>query len=345
MSCYHPLIAFPTDEETSSGKKKYRIEGNLDPLIAKELYPGSLPVPCGKCIGCRLDYSRSWADRMMLELETAGSGIFVTLTYNNAHVHGAQYIDFPEDGVYFPYKGCERLIGDECYWPTEFTLDKRDCQLFMKRLRKKFEGRRVRFYLAGEYGENTLRPHYHAIVFGLRLSDFPDLCEHGRNELGQKYYFSPMLTETWSLGFVLLSDVSWKTCAYVARYVTKKLNGPASIEYAARNVIPEFSLMSRKPGIGRDYLDQHPDCLDMANINLSTPEGGLKIRIPKYYYKQLELTDPERYGKIMSERKQFAEDAMILKLQKTGLSYLDYLETEEQNKLDSVKSLKRGKVE
>lgn len=332
MSCYHPHIMVPVGK-TDLGKPAYK-------MISQQTWPcppgedifqsvkswnsGAIVVPCGHCIGCRLDYSRSWADRMMLELETAGYGIFVTLTYNNENAHWTQY---DLDGT-----------------PMYATLEKRDCQLFMKRLRKKFEDRRIRFYLAGEYGEKTLRPHYHAIVFGLRLCDFPDLCEHGHNELGQEYYISAMLTETWSLGFVLVSDVSWKTCAYVARYVTKKLNGPLSIDYAVRNVIPEFSLMSRKPGIGREYLDQHPDCLDMASINLSTPEGGLKIRIPKYYYKQLELTDPERYGKIMDERKQFAEDAMILKLQKTGLSYLDYLETEEQNKLDSVKSLKRGRV-
>lgn len=319
------MIAFPSGEKTSAGKCKYRIEGNLDPRLAKELYPGSLPVPCGHCIGCRLDYSRAWADRMMLELETAERGLFITLTYNNESAHWTQF-----------------YMDDT---PMYATLEKRDCQLFMKRLRKKFEGRRIRFYLAGEYGDKTLRPHYHAILFGLGLCDIPDLLPHGRNELGQQYYTSALLSETWSYGFVLVSDVSWKTCAYVARYVTKKLNGPASIEYSARNVFPEFSLMSRKPGIGREYLDKHPECLDFASINLSTPEGGLKIRIPKYYYKQLVLTDPESYSKIMEERKQFAEDSMILKLQKTGLSYLDYLEMQEQSKLASVKSLKRGKVE
>ena len=324
MSCYHPLLGIWKGEYTDSGKKKYQIDGNLNPLDCPSVYD-KVVIPCGHCIGCRLDYSRAWADRMMLELETAGSGLFVTLTYNNENAHWSQF-----------------SVDDT---PMYATLDKRDCQLFMKRLRKKFDGRRIRFYLAGEYGENTFRPHYHAILFGLGLFDFPDLLPHGRNELGQQYFTSAMLSETWGLGFVLVSDVSWKTCAYVARYVTKKLNGPLSVDYAVRNVIPEFSLMSRKPGIGREYLDIHPECLDMASINISTPEGGRKISIPKYYLKQLQLTDPERYDKIMEDRKQFAEDRMVLKLQKTGLSYLDYLETEEQNKLDSVKSLKRGKVE
>lgn len=326
MPCYHPLIAIPTGEKTSTGKVRYRVEGNLDPNLAKELYPGSVPVPCGKCIGCRLEYSRSWADRMMLELETAGKGLFVTLTYRNEDAHWMQFDPLTDEPMYA-------------------TVDKRDCQLFMKRLRKRFPDLRIRFYLGAEYGEKTYRPHYHAILFGIGLCDIPDLLQHGRNELGQQYFTSAMLSETWSRGYVLLSDVSWKTCAYVARYVTKKLNGPWSIDYAARNVFPEFALMSRKPGIGRVYLDTHPECLDSASINLSTPEGGLKIQIPKYYLRTLELMDPERFAIMKEQRKQFASDRMILKLQKTGLSYLDYLEVEEQKKLDSVKSLKRNKVD
>lgn len=323
MSCYHPLLGIWRGEYTSTGAKKYHIEGNLDPNDCPHLLE-HVVIPCGKCIGCRLDYSRSWADRMMLELETAKKGLFVTLTYDNEHLPVCQY---DEDG--FPLYG---------------SLQKRDCQLWMKVLRKRFEGVRIRFYLAGEYGENTLRPHYHAILFGIGLCDLPDLVPHGTNELGDKYFISPMLSETWDRGFVLVSDVSWKTCAYVARYVTKKLNGPWSIDYAIRNCIPEFSLMSRKPGIGRLYLEEHPDCLDYENINISTAESGLKIRIPKYYLRQIKLTDPERYDKMIKQRQEFAEDSMVLKLQNTGLGYLDYLELQEQNKLDAIKVLKRNKA-
>lgn len=339
MSCYHPLIGIDTGERTESGKVKYWIRSRKDSADFQLEIDNNehIKIPCGHCIGCRLDYSRSWADRMMLELETAGVGLFVTLTYNNDHVPVASYSD---DG-----------------FPETYTLDKRDVQLFMKRLRKAFDGRdgrpfrKIRFFAAGEYGERTLRPHYHIILFGIGLRDFSDLVLHGRNELGQNYYISDSFSAIWPYGFSLLADVSWKTCAYVARYVTKKYFGAWSIDYAIRNCIPEFSLMSRKPGIGREYLDQHPDCLDFNTINLSTAEGGLQIRIPKYYYKQLNsnyknnyLYNPERYDKIMSDRKRFAEDYMLLKLQKTGLSYLDYLEAQEQLKLDSVKILKRSAV-
>lgn len=323
MSCYHPLVGIWKGERTATGKKKYLIEGNLDPRDCPSQYE-HVVIPCGHCIGCRLDYSRAWADRMMLELETAGKGLFVTLTYDNEHIPVSEY---DEDGS-----------------PVWFTLNKRDCQLWMKRLRKVYPDIKIRFFLAGEYGPSTLRPHYHAILFGLGLDDLYDLQKFGKNELGQNYYISEKMTRIWSNGFVLVSDVSWKTCAYVARYVTKKLNGPESIVYDYRSCDKEFSLMSRKPGLGREYLEKHPDCLDYQNINLTTPEGGLKLQIPKYYLKQLQLTDPDRFDIIVRERKEFAEDSMILKLQKTGLSYLDYLEMEEQKKLNSVKALSRGKV-
>lgn len=342
MSCYHPLIGFPTGKTTINGKKDYWIRKASDSADfdrEKKLNPDAILIPCGHCIGCRLDHSRSWADRMMLELETSKSAVFVTLTYDNAHIPPAQ---FDEEG--------NLLYG---------TLDVRDCQLFMKRLRKEFDGKegrpykKIRFYLSGEYGEKTLRPHYHAILFGLGLSDFSDLRPHGTNELGNRYYISASLSQTWSRGFVLVADVNWKTCAYVARYVTKKWSGPYAIDYAIRNCIPEFSLMSRKPGIGRQYLEEHPDCLDFTNINLSTAEGGLKIKIPKYYLKQLNfvpasgenlLYNPEKYDRIMAQRKRFAEDKMLLELSKTDLSYLEYLESQENEKLKEVKSLIRSKV-
>ena len=161
MSCYHPLIGIPVKGETTvNGKQKYWIRKREDSAdFQKELDLNEhILIPCGHCIGCRLDYSRSWADRMMLELETAKKGLFITLTYNNENAHWSEFDEF---GI-----------------PVYATLDKRDCQLFMKRLRKRFQNLSIRFYLAGEYGEITLRPHYHAILFGIGLCDIFDLESH-----------------------------------------------------------------------------------------------------------------------------------------------------------------------
>lgn len=321
MSCYHPLIGV-VEGIKDNGKKKIRIIKNVESIdYEKNDENGVILLPCGHCIGCRLDYSRSWADRMMLELETAKKAIFLTLTYDNDHIHWTQF-----------------NLDDS---PMFGTLDKRDCQLFMKRLRKAFDGVKIRFFLAGEYGNKTGRPHYHAIVYGLGLSDFEDLYCIGRNELGQKYFNSPCLAKIWNNGFVLIADVSWKSCAYVARYVTKKFNGEKAVEYAKRNVIPEFSLMSRKPGIGAEYLQQHPDCFEFSKINLSTSDGGLSISIPKYYLRQLELTDKEKFDIIKEERRKYSQDTTLIELSRTELSYLDYLEVKENKKLSQIKQLKR----
>lgn len=325
MPCYHPLIGVPElGSRTVNGKIKYRILSSKLIDSPSEMPFGSIMIPCGHCIGCKLDYSRYWADRMMLELDVCKKGIFITLTYDNEHAHWTQF--------------------DENNMPMFATLDKRDCQLFMKNLRERFNGIKIRFYLAGEYGPSTLRPHYHAILFGIDRDDIGDCKEFGKNELGQKYYKSDRLASIWKNGYVLLSDVSWKTCAYVARYVTKKLNGKLDNTYAERNVFKEFALMSRKPGIGKPYLDAHPDCMDYSYINIGTEEEGKKITIPKYFLKKLELENPEKYDKIVSDRKKFANDSMMLQLGKTDLKFVQYLENQEYLKIQKLSGLRDGKV-
>lgn len=338
MSCYHPYIGLPTGELTENGKKKYFIRrgsSSRDALYELRVNQDAVMIPCGQCIGCRLDYSRRWADRMMLELETQKKGIFLTLTYNNDEAHWTKF--------------------DENGFPEFATLDKRDCQLFMKSLRQHCSRDlgidRIRFYLAGEYGDETHRPHYHAIIYGLGLSDIKDNRPIGRNFQLDQYYTSPWLEEIWSHGHILFTDVSWKTCAYVARYVTKKVSGDLEYRYQERNQVKEFALMSRKPGIGAEWLDQHPDALDFSSINLSTPQGAVKIPMPHYYLNRLTvetiegkynpLYNPEKYDIIKAERRKYAYDNTLLELSKTDLGLSEYLEKKEINKLDSMKKLIR----
>lgn len=137
MSCYHPLCGVP-DGNAVDGSFSYKIIGKYD-LDCRKADPRAIAIPCGHCIGCRLDQSRQWADRMMLELEHTGKAIFLTLTYDNDHV--------------------PLSVDDDTGEFSWFTLNKRDLQLFFKRLRKKFSDKEVRYYAVGEYGSNTLRPH------------------------------------------------------------------------------------------------------------------------------------------------------------------------------------------
>lgn len=327
MSCYHPMegVAY-YGELTENGKRLYHILGSWNPEGSKNVGLGvadRIKVPCGHCIGCVLDQARKWSDRMILEyLSSNGRALFVTLTYNNDHVP---------------------VATDNLGEFREYSLCKRDIQLFFKRVRKKFYNRRIRFYAAGEYGKNTFRPHYHAIIFGLGLCDFPDFEEHGINELGQKYYISNSFGDLWtdshdgkSIGFHILSEVSYKTCSYVARYCMKKIRPDFIVQYGE----PEFHIMSRRPGLGKTFYDAHPDLFESDHIFTNDGQEQKEITIPKYFYDRLKVDNPEEYDKLnLGSRHALFSDRELLKLQNTDLSYLDMLEIEEENKINKIKIL------
>lgn len=322
MSCLHPLVAQPTGRLTENGKREYKIIGlgtfNQSKEDRGHVSDGSIPIPCGKCIGCRLDYSRAWADRMMLELDHTKKAVFVTLTYDNDHV---------------PF--LENVEGQFC----TLTLCKRDAQLFMKRLRKRFSDREIRFYLSGEYGSTTERPHYHAIIFGLSLDDFPDKLVRGKNELGQIHYSSEILAGIWKNGFVVLGDVSWQTCSYVSRYVSKKVFQCPTIGETFFGAEPEFSIMSRNPGIGGKFLEDNPRQVDTSKwFVFGKPEG---IRPGRFFTEKIALQFPEKFDKIKEEKRAFARDRNYLKLLKTDLSLVEQYEIQENDKLEKASLLKR----
>lgn len=317
MSCYHPIAGFPDYEAglSETGSFRYKLTGAWNPGL-DIVDPNVIKIPCGHCLGCRLDYSRQWADRMILELDHTKKAIFVTLTYDNDHVP----ISYDDDTA--------EALG--------MTLNKRDVQLFMKRLRRRFD-RELRFYAAGEYGSTTQRPHYHAIIFGLSLTDFDDLRPKGLNELGQCYYISDKFAEIWQNGFCLLCDVSYKTCAYVSRYVMKKAFQPMVLH----DCEAEFSLMSRRPGIGAYYLQDHPDLFEYSKIYVSNGNESVGVSVPKYYLGKLKVDNPELYDKIKSDREAFARDREFLKMQQTDLSYVAQLELEENALIDRTEILTR----
>lgn len=366
MPCYHPLKAFEVGK-TETGKKKMKVVP-YDVEMVYQMVPGGswycsspganvrfvrgafnivrqcVTVPCGQCIGCRLERSRQWANRCLLELQYHDSAYFLTLTYNDDHVPVSYY---------------GQADTGECQ--PSLTLRKRDFQLFMKRLRKAFPDDKIRFFACGEYGSQTFRPHYHVIVFGLHLDD---LQLFSRSEQGFNYYISESVQRCWSvrsspivdapfedcvtplskyepIGHVLVANVTWETCAYTARYITKKLTGPEAEFYSNVNIEPPWSLMSRRPGIGRQYYDDHPDLYDYEYISVSTPTGGRKFRPPKYFDKLYDFDEPEKSAEMKKIRQKMAEEAKKAKLEQTSLSYLELLQVEENAKLNSAKKLIR----
>lgn len=328
MSCYHPKQAVVFGINPETGKKSIKFLG--DDVVVALRYPGKeiIQVPCGQCIGCRIDRSRQWANRCMLELQYHDSAYFVTLTYDEFHVPKSYYPD-PETG--------------EAH--TSYTLCKRDFQLWMKRLRFKFSDDKIRFFACGEYGGKTKRPHYHAILFGLHLNDLEKYKTVREGDSYYTYYNSPSLQETWPNGFVVVGEVTWESCAYVARYVTKKLSGEQAEFYEKFNLVPEFSDMSRRLGIARQYYDDHKgDLYSSAFINVSTPKGGKKFRPPRYYDKLFDVDFPGALDGVRERRKENAQKALNAKMQRTNLTPPEILKVEEAAFENKTKKLKRGVV-
>ncbi|UPW40988.1 replication initiator protein [Sigmofec virus UA08Rod_5894] len=298
-----------------------------------------LQIPCGQCEACRLQKSRDWANRCMLELEYHTSSYFVTLTYDDDHVPTRFYAD-PADGE----------VSGEVQ-----TLVKKDFQDFLKRLRKRFKDQKIRYYACGEYGPATWRPHFHAILFGLQLDD---LQVYERDTRGYTYYTSQSLSDVWSiyrrggqsgsgsgsyesLGRVVVGQVTWETCAYTARYILKKLTGPYAKFYEDFNLEPPFTLMSTNPGLARQWYDDHPDVMDYEYISIKTPTGGRKFRPPRYYDRLFDVDDPEASAVKKELRRKMAEQAQAAKLSRTSMSYLELLAVEEHQLKNRIKKLER----
>lgn len=205
-------------------------------------------VPCGTCLGCRSDYARDWTVRCMNEFQLHDSSYFVTLTYDDEHL---------------PFNHLEPSL---C--PPHVVK-------FFKRLRKH---QSVRFFLCGEYGERTGRPHYHAIIFGLELTD---LVFHSQRN-GNTLYRSEFLTSVWKLGDVVVGAVTPESISYTAGYCLKKLIRPSRQEWIDRGQFPEFVRMSRRPGIGKDWFFRFRKEV-VANDSVTV--SGLKSRVPRYYDK------------------------------------------------------------
>lgn len=323
IACNTPLLAVKQGF-TSSGSVKYMPLGRYTPELLGQ-YPAAIKIPCGKCRGCRAQKARAWADRMVLELDHSKKAVFLTLTYDNDHVP-CRY--------------------DQSTGQAVLTLNKRDLQLFFKRLRKRYAlleevngekvviPREIRYYACGEYGSNTHRPHYHVILYGIGLEDIPDLKLKGMNELHDPYFSSDFFAkDIWKNGFCLFANVSWKTCAYVARYVKKKDLGFVSDEYVDRVLEPEFSVSSRNPGIGLYYPKEHSDCFEYSVFHFGDNGSSVKVFLPPAFLRTLKesksLSDNKLYDELMTTRRKAMNDVDFAKMLQTDREFMDLGDMEE----------------
>ena len=269
MPCYHPLTAY-RGRRTSSGKSEILFDKSQALKVGSGLL---IQLPCGQCVGYRLERSRQWAMRCHHEASLYQDNCFITLTYSDEHL------------------------------PSDKSLHVDHFQKFMKRLRKRF-GEGVRYYHCGEYGEKYMRPHYHACLFNF---DFPDKKIWKENN-GNRLYISESLSELWPFGFVTIGDVTFESAAYVARYIMKKVNGDLAESHYERvdwdtgevyHLKPEYTTMSRRPGIGSNWFAKFKDDIfpqDYVVIN------GKKLKPPRFYDRCYELEYPSDFDTIKKKR-------------------------------------------
>lgn len=264
MPCYRPIKGYRARVPNESGKRSVVFNPR------KGMIDEPIDLPCGRCIGCRLERSRQWAVRMTHEASLHENNCFITLTYS------------PE------------------YLPENGTLVLEDFQKFMKRLRFEFSGQNIRFFHCGEYGSKNGRPHYHACMFNF---DFADKYPWRRAQGGEQCYRSPTLEKLWPYGQSEIGSLTFESAAYVARYITKKITGEnADDHYQGKK--PEYTTMSRRPGIGSGWYDMYSS--DLYPSDQCVVRGKVS-KPPKYYDRRYELDSPENFDIVRDKRKEKAE--------------------------------------
>lgn len=237
-----------------------------------------IEIPCGQCILCRLEHARQWAVRITHEATLHDANSFITLTYNDANL------------------------------PPHGSLHYEHLQKFWKRLRKNIG--KLRYYAVGEYGDKTLRPHYHACVFGHAFTAQRVFLRQSPTLL----WTSPLLEDAWGMGNVSVGALTFESAQYTASYVTKKLNNKRKyvrVDEETGELIPLIqprAFPSRRPGIASAWLNDYGKAVydhDHVVIN------GRPQKPPKYYDQWLKNLNEITLLGIKEERKKKAKKLTV----------------------------------
>lgn len=290
----------------------------------------SLIIPCGKCIGCKLDKASEWATRCYYESKQWKNNCFITLTYNN-----------------------KNLKSD--------SLVKRDMQLFLKKLRKDHKGIEsriyknkeeypIRYFYSGEYGGRG-RPHFHIGVFNWIPNDLK-FWKWTKNK--NPMYRSETVEKLWNKGFIIIEDMNYETATYIARYTVKKLF-KEKCHYQERDLVPEFIETSRRGGIGYQLLEKQAEFERMKRnygIWIYTRKGARLAKIPNFIRdKWRHHTDEDEqmdYLTTSSQNRKKKEEETINKLEELGIQHEEYLKRQKSTliaKLRNKKSLNRERID
>lgn len=239
----------------------------------------NLELPCQKCPSCKLKKAREWALRCWHESQMHKENSYVTFTYSD-----------------------ETL-------PAYAELRHRDFQLFLKRLRKKYSHRKITYFMCGEYGGKTHRPHYHALLFGY----YPPDATYHRTENNNRYYKSEELDRLWRKGFTDTSGVSYKSAGYVARYTLKKQIPSEQLQdrYTYLDTNDELQIrpfeyvrmsLGKYPGeaIGGSWFKKYAEHVCTHDYVLDP--SGKKCPVPRYYLGILKDDSPEWHAHLAAAR-------------------------------------------
>ena len=311
MTCFCPITGWRSAHgKTPDGK--WPVVFN----ISEGLRDFEVKVPCGQCIGCRLDKSLDWAGRCIQESTLWEHNYFLTLTYDDERTPVKSFqdptfcyrTDRPDDGgliplhltlfwkrlrksVFAPLNSEDLLAGGLGRLPIyEFVDGKRTLV------------NSIRYFACGEYGDKGGRPHYHAIVFNL---DIPDKIYYGMGSDGSPMFRSNWLERIWGHGNVIIGSVTPESAGYVARYTTKKIYGdPAADYYGTR--LPPFSRCSNRPGIGFNWFIKNREDIERLGFVLI---NGKKHSVPRYYLDKLFKLNKQAYFDYKAKRAIIAKKA------------------------------------
>lgn len=217
------------------------------PILVRNGYGYVQYVPCGQCIPCRLNKIRQLVARCLLEEKTHEYSYFITLTYKETENDG--------------------------------NLHPSHVDSFFKKIRKR--GYKIRYIYCGEYGDESYRPHYHAIIW----------CD-------RPLFEELVLSELWTAGFSYLGTVTADSIRYVVGYVEKKAIVPESF-WREKGLLPEFRRFSRRPGLG---VNAWKKICDLAFEDWKKSGFEDKIEMPRLIFENKEWPVDRHLKEIFYQR-------------------------------------------
>lgn len=331
-------------------------------------YYDLLMISCGQCLQCRLQRVKQRAVMSICESLEHNDNSFITLTFG-----------YPQTYSYYRHKlGLSPYISRKKAHFHEWSLDTETFQKFMKRLRfwyynyqlalhllslgrsdlvslsptfvyshiripknerpfllKDFKPKSIRCMHCGEYGSKKGRPHHHAILFGFQFPDLKEIYEDGK-----KYYTSDILSALWPFGIHRIGDCTYNSCAYVSRYVTKKINGNnQDLFYNGRK--PEYITYSTKPVLGANYFKKNYKEIVNTQEVCVVADKKYTCRMPKSYDNILKNIDKNIYNEMKEKR---VKDCIcdMERLFKSNRSIYSKLDSNQKICMSVLRKLKRG---